>query len=88
MKNRSFIAELLKRKAKEYGYFNTIDVENWTQEIKRTEGNIPGIMSTKRYIRKMAQDNSNWHCLKRLSKKEKERHGFNPKFGAYKYIGK
>lgn len=87
LKKKSILKDLLKDYAKNHEYFTTIDVDNWKRSIQSTVGNIPGILSAGRYIRKMTDKReSDWYCLHRLSQEEKKNLGFNTKFGTYKYI--
>jgi len=74
--------ERVKEFCRQKGYVTSIDLDNFKDHIRHTEGNIPGVMRIHREARQLAEDG----ILRRLSDEEKIFRGFKKKFAVYEFV--
>ena len=72
------------------GFINSVDIEELKEHIKRTEGNVDGILRIHREFRALVKSDTNPNgVMRRLELKEKKFRGFkNPNLAIYEWIGK
>ena len=70
--------------AQSKGFFSTVDLENFKDEIKAKEGIIKGLLRIQRTARGMAEKGV---FIRRLDKEEKILRGFDKRYATYEYVG-
>jgi len=70
-------------------YVSSIDIENLKDHIRRTEGNVKGLLRIHREWRALARTEENPKgVMRRLDRREKIFRGFkNPDLAIYEFIG-
>ena len=88
-KPKSMCDRVLNYCRQQKGFITSIDIENLKDHIRRTEGNVPGIMRIHREFRALAKTDENPKgVMRRLNRQEKLFRGFkNPDIAIYEWIG-
>lgn len=71
--------------ARQRQIFDSRDLEDFKEEVRRTEGNVPGLLRIHREARGLCSGLN--PALRRWTDNEKIRVGRDKRFAAYEYIG-